>query len=411
MSDEDLRALERAVEAGGGPADRLRLAAALERLGRGWEALEALLPGRDDALVRERLGEFPCATRERQEWLGAPPPRVGVRVLWTRSGDRDQRLLAASPLGVVLGSGQERRLLVLDPDSGSVRWSCPWEQAGPASSPAGRLRPGDWPEVVGHVLLCCEPPALIGRDLWSGQVLWRTSLPAPRPWGLAAGEGRLLGWSQEAVWARRFARPGEPPGALLWSRALGPDVATWSVTTPCLRSGGGRVCLRVKGGWHVLEGESGRLLSRVPGEVLHVDAVGLVVRSEAGISALEEPDRPPVWSVADVWSELVTEQAVILEHHEGDALWHVAHGRRTGERLGLVVEAEEGHPLCAMDDLVLIERAWDRRTLEARTLRGEPVWDLRLPDPLHGLSLLVPLPPRRLLGLDEEGTWVCFRGA
>ena len=132
------------------------------------------------------------------------------------------------------------------------------------------------------------------------------------------------------------------------------------------------------------------------------------MRRLEGLEALPDPVGPPAWSLRGVWHTLAWPRAVVLEHREGDALWSVAHDRASGARLGLVVEVDEATPLSAAGEVVFLSRGPTAGFLAARTVTGQAVWDLELPAPLAPPRLLVPLAPRRLLGLDQEGRWFCL---
>lgn len=420
MSDQDLRALERAVEGGGGAALRLQLAAALERSGRRWEALEALLPARDDLPARREIGRALswCGPLDRGCWLAAPPPGRAPEVTWVQEGPTEPgEVLATSPLGIAIGRREAGRVDVLDPDGGRARWSWFWSQARP-----GPFLAGHWPVQAGHALVGAEADRLVARDLWTGETLWEAPLAAPAPALVAARDGHLVEWHPREVHVRALP-PAGAPGPPRWSRPLG-GASHPASPYGSVRLGGGRLCVRdfsgARDGWLVFDLAGGELLAALPGQVVHADAGGLLLRDEEGISGWDAPWSGPDWRLRGVWHELATPRAVILEHHEGDDLWHVAHARRTGARLGLVIEVDDGTPLCGMGggdgagdgagELVLVERGPDRRTLEARTLAGERGWSRRLPDTMHDLEQLIPIGPGRLVGCTRRGRWFGLQG-
>jgi hypothetical protein len=154
VSDEDLRALERAVAQTGSPGARLRWARELERLGQRDDVLAALAPGWRDAEVRRELARFPVWGRDQASRFGTRfidarviegKPRLRWRT--TQSGRARYPMvshLLASPLGVVgafSGARQEQKVVVLEPDSGTERHS--WTRI---------ISDGDLSIEGGHVL-------------------------------------------------------------------------------------------------------------------------------------------------------------------------------------------------------------------------------------------------------------------
>jgi hypothetical protein len=84
VSDDELKALERALAASEGVADRLALARALERAGRADDALDVLLPARGDAGVRSEIGRWP-AWGMAQWWRNGSSFIDAARLsMWTR---------------------------------------------------------------------------------------------------------------------------------------------------------------------------------------------------------------------------------------------------------------------------------------------------------------------------------------
>lgn len=134
MSDDALRALERAVAAGGSPADRLALARALERCGRGDEVLEVLWPAAADPAVRAELARRPAWTHQpwnhsSSRYLDVAPLDGPPRVAWWAplpGGDSHEPCsqqsndLFASPLGIVVH--RRGTVELLDPSTGESRW-------------------------------------------------------------------------------------------------------------------------------------------------------------------------------------------------------------------------------------------------------------------------------------------------
>lgn len=158
MSDELLRRLTREAAT---PADRLQLARELERAGRRWEALDALLPAREDAEVRREIGRLSwwstSRTQDPRVYIESPAVQRAPRVRWTAPvGDRSIGEVLASPLGVVASAWDTG---VLDPEDGHVRFRVDAFHANLIADDVllARPRDADW----------------AARDLWTGELLWR----------------------------------------------------------------------------------------------------------------------------------------------------------------------------------------------------------------------------------------------
>lgn len=155
MSDEALRALERTARRSGAPADVMRWADELERLGRPDDALDALCLARGDAGARAAIVSRP--PRAGPALLETPRERFRVKL----PGSDQGRLVHAGPLGVVIGS--RARVRVLDPETGQTRVT---------------LAGARWQGVVEDVLLRVtgKPATLEAHDLWTGELLHTTRL-------------------------------------------------------------------------------------------------------------------------------------------------------------------------------------------------------------------------------------------
>lgn len=266
MSDEQLRALERAAATDTGQV--LALAMALERAGRPDEAWVALCRGVDRPEVRAELVGRPAWTHPLgpggARFLDVPPVRQPPRVRWTTTV-RDGRRLLASPLGVVVLEGvSDRPTAVLDPRTGQLRWAPDpltrdawldgglllahrrleellawrlWADDGDARPEVGRhaLRAGPGRldlndggrRADAHPLLA---PEATGRHLevMQPQVVGRSGLAVSRVHGARAIVAReracplLLGqWFDpadqvETTWVRELDAP--PSAAALWTR-------------------------------------------------------------------------------------------------------------------------------------------------------------------------------------------------
>jgi hypothetical protein len=93
VSDGHLRALEKAVLAGGEPGDRLRFAFALERAGRRDEAISALLPAWADTMVCDDLERLlRSGDRKHQlSWRSSAAHERAARSDWLETLDADLR--------------------------------------------------------------------------------------------------------------------------------------------------------------------------------------------------------------------------------------------------------------------------------------------------------------------------------
>lgn len=195
MADDELRALERDARASGAGDAVLRWAAALDRVGRPLDAVDALCLGRAHAGVRAALAARADLPRA---------PRGGTeRFRVTLAGSDTPRLVHAGPLGLVLGS--KARTSILDPDTAEVRHALP----GAA-----------WHGVAGDVVLTIrgKRPVIDARDLWTGEALWdaplegrTTSASLDAGWLVLSESDGLIGW--------RLADPRRPP-ELAWRADL-----------------------------------------------------------------------------------------------------------------------------------------------------------------------------------------------
>jgi hypothetical protein len=164
VSDEELRELARDET----PSGALRLARALERLGRRDEALEALLPHREDAEVRRALGGFPAWTHVFGDALNTrsvdvEPVRTAPRIKWSVPGlldpERTTRLsmdFVANPL-VVVATRTESSVVALDAETGAVRWQRDFVGADDGAV-----------SLQGDAVLFAEEFQVTFIDAWSG---------------------------------------------------------------------------------------------------------------------------------------------------------------------------------------------------------------------------------------------------
>ncbi len=191
MSDEEIRALERDAT----PAGRLKLARALERLGRRDEALDALITAREDRAVQAELARFPAWTHEGANegntFSADVAPVLGQpRPVWKHEGTLDPgrteslalQFLATPALAVF--SIARGRAAVHDMETGEVLWQ--FEHGDDLRDSRAA--------IVGSLLLLWTEEGVTGRDLYTGDVRWR--LPG-KAWEVRSGivlfeEGREL---------------------------------------------------------------------------------------------------------------------------------------------------------------------------------------------------------------------------
>jgi hypothetical protein len=174
---EELRDLERAVVAGGGAQERLKLARALERLGRSDEAREVLVPARADVDVRRELGRFPAWTHPEADagatnYIDVEPIRTKPVVKWSKPIPFSPDAVLANELAVV--ATNREKSCALDPETGEILW----DTGQPAVA------------TVGDVVFARSRAGVVGIDISTGAVLHETEL-APQS-GFAVDSSGLL---------------------------------------------------------------------------------------------------------------------------------------------------------------------------------------------------------------------------
>ncbi len=172
-SDEELRELARDST----PAGRITHARALERLGRRDEALDALIPGREDSEVRRVLGGYPAwrdtfGDAGATGWADLSPPRPRPRTRWRVPGlldpARAERLnfdLVANPF-VVVATRTASSLAGIDAVTGAVLWERPFE-----SRRDGRA------SLDGDAIVLVATDGLFVLDAWTGVERLRAPIP------------------------------------------------------------------------------------------------------------------------------------------------------------------------------------------------------------------------------------------
>jgi hypothetical protein len=393
VSDDDLRELQRAAT-DGGPAARLRLGRALERLGRRDEALAALLPAREDAEARLALARFPAWTHEdgsagrtravdvapiRRE----PKSRFNVR---PRDG-RPARALLAGPLGIVWVDREGT--IIIDDETGAKRWSCPEEAAA----------------IAGDVLLLIEGRrALVGRDLWTGERLHETPIDG------------------------FFSRRGLAGSLFVGVRTQEADVL--ALDDP-RRAPSRREPLPIPGGFMdfaeadvvlidglVLVGKSAEVLAldlatsevryRLRGQLPHADEAGTVlsVGRRGGLAAHDRAGERLFATSEPLVPLLLAPEFVVAERASGEIV--VALDRRSGRLLAPLVELEAGETVMARASARDAVYVATQRRLVAASAGGEMLWTLGVADVAAGaIDHVVPL-SRRLFGTTNHGQLFCL---
>jgi hypothetical protein len=142
----------------------LKLAGALERLGRSDEARETLIPARADADVRRELGRFPWSCHATQRAFDVEPIRTKPVVKWSKPIRFSPNVVLAHPMATVAvryhvhGS----QSCALDADTGELLWDVGH----------GALA------IVKDVVFLHTRYGAAAFDLWTGEMLHETELPA-----------------------------------------------------------------------------------------------------------------------------------------------------------------------------------------------------------------------------------------
>ena len=390
MSDDDLRALERAIT---GPEDaegRIRYARALERSGRRDEALDALLPARGDPRARSEIAKFPAWDASvtgagGARYLDARPIRKNPRLSWVVEDPRHgiERVpegmsapYVVTPLAFI--TSYATQCTAIDPATSEILW------AREASHTSDSI-------VRGEHLLSLEIEALEVRDIFTGDERAR--------FAVGLGPGRLIslgehlaveGRGETAVLELKdpLGRPRElwrapgrafpaPPGELVLVTATPPRFERSLVRVVDLRTGA----------------ERSRLDTFRQGWVWFADEELVVLQGEDGYHAYERNGRLR-WSVRETRIVFATrtERSVLTPDvgagiGAGDARL-LTIDRATGE----VATLRRGRfarvaPVIARDVLHVVEtRPSGAPAIAAFTLDGDPLWRLELPR-LAGLQV------------------------
>jgi hypothetical protein len=389
VSDDDLRALERAVHARGLVDDRLRLAAALERAGREDEALRVLSPVKDEPQARARIAAQRASWAFRGFYVFDVPLLARAPVArWTTGPLMDEPThVLAGPLGAALvgveaprsGEGPERhRTHLLDIDTGSLHATLPGN---------GRMYAGD------VILIEAPDGGVEARDLRTADVRWA-----------CPGTGRCLGtrdgllqWSErraDTVWLREGADLRPP----LDERRR---VAGGTGDAPIVRveAAGDLLLLTLGWGprqrWSLLQRDRDEPLAGGPGMGVAVDGEGVLVRGRRDI-ALHDVDGRQRWAFV------------------GDAGWLSPGGRVAWVRSGVtltIIDRATGtsrRPALAgaAPELVVVrDGAYVlQERLRALGDDGAERWSIELDASLTIAAAL----PDRLLGSTGDGAVVCL---
>jgi hypothetical protein len=410
VSDDDLRALERALD-GLDVEGRIRYAHALDRGGRRDDALDALLPARSDPRARSEIAKFPAwdtSTRgsDGASFLDARPIRRNPRLSWVV--DDPRRGLEGLPLGLtvphaltplVFVSSWARHSTALDAATGETLWE---REAWDTTSCL----------VRGEHLLTLGWEGLEVRDTWTGELVARHARPSGRGSLHILGKRLVVDGRGETI-VYDLTDPLQPPREL-W-RA--PGEPTWAPpeelvlvtrTSPRFE----RYLARV------VDVNTGEERVRLEGPRVHwvwfADRELVVFKDRDGHHAYERDGRHR-WSVFE--PSLLgarTERCALALDVRRDIdsanrrLIRVecATGEVTTLRRG---QFESVAPVIARDVFHAVERQEPTPVIAAFTLEGEPLWRLELPE-LEGLQVTnLSLLQGGLLGIAQGANGRLFR--
>jgi hypothetical protein len=314
VTDIELRLLSRA----GTPAARLRLSRSLQRLGQTDDALDALLPARDDASVREAIGRFPAWVQHRggpghTSAVDVAPVLKKPRVLWKHGGSLPfddqmdiekscrQFLATAHAVVVTVAPGEGA---VLDAETGEVRWRFPH---------GSHVRDAR-ASILGDTLLVPDAKGLRALDLWTGEDRWRAAVR--KPWVL----GSLM-LSIDGSGLSAFALDPVRGATRLWrSRKPGryyPEGDRRFVATTT------RVFVNGMSSFTELDRRTGRVIAQREGEVKAADEEAFLASIASDVSefgqvlALVSPERELALPNADIGGDLAPTHIVSSESSPG----------------------------------------------------------------------------------------------
>lgn len=435
MSDQELRALERAAAAD--PARTLAYAQALDRAGRGDEGWLALCKALEDPASRAELAARPAWTH----WSGpgstraldAPPMRRAPRVRWTANVQATRPRLLASGLGVVTSGPRVERDAsegheLLDPRSGAER--------------ARGSAVAAW--LDGEALVC----VLKGRVVPTPSLYVQPMVPSGRG-AVAPASGPLPRLALPCLFRLDLGPQAGPPGLLRDGRPLpvpeelqgrspkGPLIVgahgralTWTppgpmpaggheplidaqlvadqlyITRQTQRRDGARVLvhdLELRPRWR----RDGTLFAANAQGALVLDHTTgderLVGLDRDGKERWAKHDLRPRALGRDVVVALVTDDGQPVGEREPEL---VLLDRATGERrasLGILEDAWAAPPIVVVRDQVLVCKGG---AITARALDGQTVWRVDAAAlaevPRGQITDLAPLPGALAVGLSND---------
>lgn len=388
--------MERAVEAGGSAADSLRYARALERAGRRDNALDVLLAVRDrHASIRAELARFPAwaqgdADAGRTRFLDLAPIRREPRVKWVspERADASVSRLLATPFGVVF-AGPNESTVVLDPETGALRRRI------------GLVEPCAF---VRDVLLVKRKTKLRGYDLDTGALLYERTT-GQLSFEAHVADGVLVTASPSNVQAYGLPRAREAP-RFLWEYTVRGTSRKGRFGRAAIASG--QVLVPQNGDVAVIDLRSGALKSRLPGDVVRVDAAGLLVGEERRL-VLRGPDGKVAWSREGegFYPISLAPDAVVAQVLEGPSLLD----RATGRLVRRLFDGWCDAALCVRDVVYVLKAGAEEETndlLRAFSTKGEPLWEVALGPRLEGPVVALAAGGRRIFGLTNGGKVFCL---
>jgi hypothetical protein len=383
VTDEDLRELERRARAGG-PAEKLALASALDRVGRSDDALDALIAAREDPEARREIARRIGITQDvlhlQSCSTSLPPLARAPRARWAvrprhaaPSPGRFVLSLLATPLGVVRASSES--IAVLDPTSGARRHLLPGAMG--VAIDRGTLYSHDFASLRAH-------------DLWTGESLWAASLGRPIHLLGVVGDrivcrsGRVvvafdlrdrkapsLAWTADVF--DEIEAPTRGPREVIEMLGLQPLLALTLSFSPRLIVASESYMLRA------LDPADGRERWRAVGSVPLIDAVtgDAVFRRPEEVVVLASVDGVERWRTVERLAPIgLAERAVVCQR--GSEV--VVLEREDGRARARFAVAPNAIPLLVRDVVVA---ATSPTTLAAFSLDGERLWsfEVSLPSP------------------------------
>ncbi len=396
MTDEKLRSLGRAAEVGGSAADTLRYARALERAGRRDDSLEVLVAARDpDASTRAELARFPAwaqadADAGRTHFLDLAPIRHEPRMKWIsleRADPTGSRLLA-TPFGVAF-AGPNGSTVVLDPKTGALRRR------------TGLVEPCAF---AGDVLLVKRKTKLRGFDIESGAVLYEQTTGQLSFEALLA-DGVLVTASPSNVQAYRVPLTRQAP-TFLWEYAVRRTNRKGRFGRAAIANG--EVFVPQNGEVSVLDLGSGERKSKLSGDVVHADAVGLILSQERRIVSRAVDGRVNWMHEGEgIYPIALGPETVVAQLAEGPSVLE----RATGRVVNRLYPGWCDGVLCARDVVYVLKAGVDDESddvLCAFSTKGEKLWEVTLRKTLEGPIAALAAGARRLFGLTRGGRVFCL---